>query len=130
MILFDFECSSCGTITEQLVDRDTETIACPVCGSEARKYFGRSAGARLPDSAEWIHSIKDVLDKESKAPHIREFFKSPTRENLQALMKKEGIRHMERGEEIRKRQPDFDEDRMADRLLKQHMERTRIVVRG
>jgi predicted nucleic acid-binding Zn ribbon protein len=127
MLLFDFVCSDCSTIAESIVDRDVETIPCPECGADMHKFFGNSAGKRLPDTAEWINSIRDVVDKESTKPHVQAFMKSPTRENLRILMQKEGIRHMEPGEE-RRREPEFDEDRMAARLLRQKMERERIEV--
>jgi len=50
------------------------------------------------EDCDWIRSIVDVADKDSRKPHVREFISHPTRENYKAWMKGEKIRHLEPGE--------------------------------
>jgi hypothetical protein len=125
MILWDWICDACNLSTEVLVDSNTDTIICARCAAPMHKDFSGSAGKRLPDTSEWIASVREVVDKDSKAPHIVEFLKSPTRDNLKVLMQKEGIRHLELGEE-RAKQQEADIDRLARNIIHKRMARERI----
>lgn len=128
MVLFDFQCQSCGRIEERMIDRDTETVIC-TCGGTMTKYFGRSAGARLNDDAGWIKTVVEVVDKDSQAPHVAEFRRNPTRENMRKWMQGEGIRHLEDNEKPNRR-PGLDVKRHAEKIMQMRMERNRIEVRG
>lgn len=90
-ILADFECKK-GHITEELCDAETQEITCPKCRKKAKRII--SVGRMFVDdeNAPWIRSVLDVVDKDSKKPHVREFLNSPTRENYKKWMKGEGIR--------------------------------------
>ena len=39
MILFDFKCTSCGTVHERLVRSDTRTVDCKECGCAATRII-------------------------------------------------------------------------------------------
>lgn len=39
MILYDFECTECGTIFEKLVPSDNRVTPCRVCGNEAKRMI-------------------------------------------------------------------------------------------
>lgn len=39
MPYYEFECASCGNLTEELVKMGTEEVSCPQCGKEARKIM-------------------------------------------------------------------------------------------
>jgi len=41
MPVYEFECSSCGTVTEQLTKMGTEEILCPNCRKKARKIISK-----------------------------------------------------------------------------------------
>jgi putative FmdB family regulatory protein len=41
MPVYEFECSSCGSITEQLTKMGTEEIICPNCQKKAKKIISR-----------------------------------------------------------------------------------------
>ena len=32
--------------------------------------------------ADWIKSVVDVVDKDDKSPHVQEFIRNPTRDNM------------------------------------------------
>jgi hypothetical protein len=125
MIVFDFICSSCGKIEEKFIDRDVEQVEC-VCGSPMTKYFGNSAGGRLPDETGWLRTIPEVVDKESRTPIDVEMRRNPTRENLKRWMGYHGLRHMEDNEKVSR--PKLDIKRHADAIMKMRMERNRIEI--
>ena len=79
------------------------------------------------DDAEWIRSIRDVVDKDSKNPVTREFLQNPTRHNYKRWMKTEGVRHMEPGEKARNRK-NFDLQRHTDRVMQKHQQRNRVEI--
>ena len=41
MPVYEFECESCGQVTEELVRMDTKSIKCPKCGKRAPKIMSR-----------------------------------------------------------------------------------------
>jgi hypothetical protein len=97
VILFDFSCESCNHIEEYLVDSSTEIVICPNCSSPMTKSFLRSGSHRLPDTADWIYSVLEVVDKSPgpDKPCTREFLKNPTRTNYTRWMKECGLRPMD-----------------------------------
>lgn len=127
MPLFDYECIICGEMTERLNPANVETIMCPKCGANARKII--SGSTRLPDDAEWLKTVIDVVDKENPSPHVQEFIRHPTRSNYRRWMKSEGIRPLERGERPRR---DTSEDmaRHREEVIRKHFERKKITIGG
>jgi putative FmdB family regulatory protein len=43
MPVYEFECDSCGQVTEELVRMDTKSIKCPKCTQKARKIMSLCA---------------------------------------------------------------------------------------
>lgn len=39
MPVYEFECESCGRVTEELVRMDTKSIKCPECAHKAKKIM-------------------------------------------------------------------------------------------
>ena len=39
MPVYEFECESCGQVTEELVRMDTKSIKCPECDHKAKKIM-------------------------------------------------------------------------------------------
>lgn len=95
MILYDFKCSSCGDITESIQAISTTEIECPTCGKEAHRIISCSGVNTQNEDAAWIRTVVDVVDKESKAPHVVEFRRNPTRTNYKRWMALEGLRPLE-----------------------------------
>lgn len=123
--VFDFECPACQKIEERIVDGD-EMPVCETCGAAMNKVFVSSGGHRLPDTADWINTIPEVVDKESKNPVDVEMRRNPTRENLKRWMGYHGLRHMEDNEKVSR--PKLDIKRHADAIMKMRMERNRIEI--
>jgi len=126
MPLYDFLCSACEQVHEAITPMNQDKKKCPDCGSMAKKII--SGSHREQDDSKWIRSILDVVDKESKDPHTREFLKRPTRENYKNWMKATGLRHFEPGEE-RQRPPAPDLDKINKETWNRLQERRRIEVR-
>lgn len=50
MPIYDFKCSICDFITEELVSLDIEEINCPICSHKALKQFSSQVSFRgLPN---------------------------------------------------------------------------------
>lgn len=132
MILADFECQSCGTVAEHFVDSATKEAECPHCVGNAKRIisFGRTMGSQ--ESAPWIRSVLDVVDKTSTKPHVQEFVKNPSRETYKKWMKGEGIRpvdYTEHGGPPQWQRPaEPDVKAIADRLYQRHRDRQRIEI--
>jgi len=96
--LFDYECKKCGQVTEELLctGEDRKFSVCPACGSMTRRII--SISQTTPIDADWIAGVREVVDKSGKKPWCQEFLKHPTRANLNAWMKGEGLRHLDPGE--------------------------------
>lgn len=43
MPVYEFECESCGQVTEELVRMDTKSIKCPKCTQKAKKIMSLCA---------------------------------------------------------------------------------------
>ena len=119
MPIYDNECMQCG-VFEAIAGYNDTVLMCPKCGKPSHRII--SGSHRTQDDASWIRSVLDVMDKESKEPHTREFLKRPTRENYKNWMKATGLRHFEPGEERqRPQEPDMSKvkketwDKLQDR---------------
>ena len=96
--LWDFECPKCGSVFEDIVEMGVYKTRCLVCmDADADRIFTPSGCHTGNQDADWIRSVVDVVDKDDKSPHVQEFIRNPTRDNLNTWMKKEGLRHAEIG---------------------------------
>jgi putative FmdB family regulatory protein len=43
MPVYEFECESCGRVSEELVRMDTKSIKCPKCAAKAKKIMSLCA---------------------------------------------------------------------------------------
>jgi hypothetical protein len=127
--IYQVKCPECGKEDEVITNVDNRETACRFCsgGRTARVPAVRGPGLANEDTP-WVRSVLEVVDKESKAPHVVEFLKNPTRSNMRAWMKKEGIRHWESGEKPRKFE--FDESRHAEKVMEMKIRRERYEIRG
>jgi putative FmdB family regulatory protein len=91
-ILADFECTKCGTVSEELCHGKQKKSTCPDCGKASKRIISFGKVYTGNQSAPWLPSVLEVVDKTNKAPHVQNFVKNPTRENYKAWMKGEGIR--------------------------------------
>lgn len=100
MIIHDYQCENCKAITEHYVSADNipDHTLCPSCNFKAVKIFRPSQTS--PVDASWIGSVLEVVDKDSDAPHCKEFLKHPSRANYTAWMKGENLRPLEHGERV------------------------------
>jgi putative FmdB family regulatory protein len=97
LIIKDYECRECGNVTEHYVKTPPPaTTQCPECNGVAEKIV--TISQTIPIDAAWIHDVLAVVDKSGKKPHCNEFLKHPTRANMKAWMKGEGLRHRDPGE--------------------------------
>lgn len=39
--MYEFRCSSCGEITEELTPHETKAVDCPLCGNKAERIISR-----------------------------------------------------------------------------------------
>lgn len=124
MPLYDYQCERCGHVEEHAMPVGERISQCTECGGASRRIISVGMVEANNDDARWIREVTDVVDKESKAPHVVEFLKNPTRTNYKNWMRKEGIRHMEPGEKPINRQK-FDVDRHAQKVMELYRERTR-----
>ncbi len=101
MPLYDFHCASCGRTFEELGPADARPPACPACGGKTRRLMSVGRGYRA--DADWIASVTEVVDKDSRAPHVRAFLDSPDRATYRSWLRGERIRPLEEGEGKRPR---------------------------
>ena len=128
MIIRDFECEQCNSIHEEIVDVEDEFHVCLECGGISHKIITNGHVYMGNENSDWIKSVLEVVDKESDAPHTREFLKHPNRSNYKAWMKGEGIRPFDAGEKPRK--PEIPSDaHMVDALMKAKQKRHRLEIR-
>jgi hypothetical protein len=96
VIVKDYECPECGTITEKIITGEIPaTILCE-CGGNAEKIV--SMRLTTPVDAGWLKSVTEVVDKNPAKSHCQEFLRHPTRANYKNWMKGEGLRPLEPGE--------------------------------
>jgi len=125
MPLYEMECPACGHQFEVIAGID-EIIDCPKCAGTAKRLISVHGPNLVSQEAEWIRSVRDVVDKEG-GPAAQEFLKRPTRDNLNAWMKAEGVRHMEPGEKPRKPDP-VNMDRINKEVWEKHQRRNRVEI--
>jgi hypothetical protein len=122
--LNDFQCEDCQIIEEHLVERSIEIVPCRRCSGTAHRVISTSGVNCANEDAEWIRSVREVVDKDSTKLHVREFLHNPTRENYKKWMKGEGLRHLEDGEKHQK--PGLDTKRHAEKIMELRYNRRRI----
>jgi putative FmdB family regulatory protein len=138
MPVYDFECQSCGNIDERIEPVDRTTVKCSVCGKRSKRIISAGGVFTANEDAPWIRSVLDVVDKDSKAPHVVAFRNNPTRQNYKAWMKGEGIRPLENpvsghGEAYEAKQNRIKADQehasnMAQAIMRRRMERRSIAI--
>jgi len=132
MILADFECPK-GHIHEALVESGRKAARCPACGRKARRIISAGRVYTGNQDAPWLKSVLEVVDRDSKAPHVQAFVHNPTRKNYHAWMKGEGIRPMDHtehgGPPASRKPPDPDLSGLMKRVAEAHFRRKRIEVR-
>ena len=129
MPIYDYECAACGHVHERIEHmNDQLSKKCPSCDLVQAKRIISASGVWLgnDESAPWIKSVLEVVDKDSKAPHVQNFIKDPTRRNYRAWMKGEGLRHREPGE--KSKPPPTKTDRLGQLLWQRHRKRKRIEI--
>ena len=125
MIIKDYQCVNCKKISEHYVDgKDIPAfVFCPNCETVANKII--SISQTTPIDSEWIHSVLEVVEKDSNKPHCNEFLKNPTRANYKNWMAKEKIRHLEPGEKLRKPK---QQDITPEQLMKYRQEKRSLTI--
>ena len=124
-MLSDFECPSCGTIEEHLLERGTDAVVCE-CGGEARRIvtFGRTV---FREDAPWLRSVLEVVAKDSKIPETNRFLAEPTRANYRQWMKANHIRPLDDGEKPKR--PELDVHKHTEEIMKMRFDRRKIEIR-
>jgi putative FmdB family regulatory protein len=129
MPIYDYECDNCGDRFEIITSNlDLQHTTCRYCGQQATKIITPGGCYTANEDADWIKSVTAVVDKDSTAPHCREFLKNPTRSNYKAWMQGEGIRPMERGE-VASKPPPVDMDRHTRAVMERYKQRTALELR-
>ena len=127
MPIYDFECEKCNKITEHIlkVSNSEQAIQCE-CGGLADKIITASGQFCANEDADWIRSIREVVDKEGGKASQR-FLKEPTRENYKKWKKETGVRHLEPGEGPSKPEP-MDMDKMTKDVMRRRQERKQLII--
>jgi hypothetical protein len=129
MILCDYECPKCNTVTEHYVDAQQKTVECK-CGGKAKKIISLPGVYVNSENPNWLKSVIDVVDKEDKRPHVQEFLKHPTRENYKRWMKEEKIRPVDwtvhGAPPTYQKPPEPDIDKIAHQIHERLRERQRL----
>lgn len=129
MPIYDYACGDCERLMVDVIEKiDNTVIKCKFCGGKAVRIISITGQNCANQDASWLRSVLDVVNKDSKAPHVREFIKNPTRKNYQNWMKGEGLRPFEPGEKPSK-PPPFDERRHHEQVWRKHRERKKIEIR-
>ena len=127
--IYEMRCPGCGHEFEAIAKVDEVLLACPKCKNELAVRVPAVRGPNcFNDSAGWLPSVLEVVEKDSTKPHVQAFLKDPTRANYKAWMKGEGIRPLENGEKHEKFK--LDVDRHASLVMKEKIRRERLEVRG
>lgn len=133
MPIYDFQCIHCYHTTESVEPISREFIECPKCHHRADKIFSPMGAGTFNEDAAWIRSVLEVVDKESKAPHVVEFLKRPTRQNYRNWMKAERLRHREPGEKgcsLTEKQQRERKERIDREVMSKHMARKKLFIGG
>jgi putative FmdB family regulatory protein len=132
MPIYDYECGSCGAITERYAKIDDEILACEKCASDAYRIISVGGHYCGNQDAPWLKSVLEVVDKDPSKPHCVEFRKNPTRANWKAWMKGEGIRPAGDtyggGPITAQKPPEPDMSKVRKEVWEKHRKRTRIEI--
>lgn len=136
LALFDFECPDHG-VFEEFCDRNFWFVDCPKCGKKSHKLLSIGRINCSNDDAPHIREAANVLlDKEtahlSDKPHVRALALRPTRSNLNAYLKAEGLRYAENergGPPVYKRPEPVDTKAIAKDLYEKKRKRDRLEVK-
>ena len=132
MIVHDYECQDCGAISETFITgKIPEFGICPDCKGPTKRIVSMRNTA--PVDAGWISTIREVVNKNSDAPHCKEFLRHPTRANMKAWMKGENLRPLEPGERGMPKEKTEKEKRerrknISGQLLEKHRERNAVEI--
>ncbi len=126
--LYDFLCQKCDLTFEAFVNVNEMSLRCKKCGRPAKRIISISGVSCANQDADWIRSCLEVVSKDDNRPHVLEFRKNPNRTTLKAWMKGQGIRHMDKGEEIPKRE-DIDLTSVHKQVWQKFRARQALVVR-
>lgn len=96
--IYGFECEDnhCNEIICKVSDYKP-TIPCPQCGKLAKRTFTPSGCFTGNQDARWIRGCLGMFNRHDSDPVVRKAFESPTRSNVMAAMKKQGISIYEGG---------------------------------
>lgn len=138
MPLYDYECPKHGVFEEFASTCSKSLIKCPRCGKISRKLISACRiNVANEDAFHIRQSAEALLDKEtahlSEKPHVRALAEKPTRSNLKAYMKAEGIRYAENEKgapPVYKKPPPVDEKRIADKVMQARQRDKRLEVRS
>lgn len=129
MPIYDFECKLCGAIYEDIKSvSDEGPYHCMRCNGDAQKIMSVSGANCFNEDAEWIRSIRDVVDPSVGIAQKR-FFENPTRENYKSLLSETGFRHVEKGEKVLYSPPKKDTSKIFKDVFMKHRDRMMIEVR-
>ena len=130
MPLYVHECNKCGKRRETIMsirEHDGEEYDSCDCGGIWKSIITASGTFTANEDADWIRSVRDVVDKDDMGRASQEFLKEPTRANLKRWMKDKGVRHLEPGEGASRPQP-FDEERHLDKVMEYRREKRRVKI--
>jgi hypothetical protein len=91
----------------------------------AYKIITASGQFCVNEDADWIRSIREVVDKEGGVSSQR-FLQDPTRQNYKKWMKDTGIRPMESGEKMKP--PPVDEKKLTESVMKMRQKRNKLTI--
>lgn len=130
MPVYDYLCTKCGNVDERIEFYDVNVVECSKCNEPAKKIISIRGPNCANETTNWLPSVLEVVDKNSKAPHVVEFIKNPTRQNYKNWMKGEGLRHLEPGEENHPYPKEPDLTKLHKEVWEAHRKRNRLEVRS
>ena len=129
MPLYNLKCQKCGAEFERICSVERRIIQNCECGGWTKVVPSVHGPNCSNDHISWGPSVLEVVDKDSKNPHVLAFRKDPTSKTLyKAWMKGEGLRPLENGEKSEKFK--FDAERHAEKIMEMKIKRERYEVRG
>jgi hypothetical protein len=131
MPIHDFSCFICGNTEERFVWPEFDWVPCSTCQGEMKKLFSFGQSQPIQENANWLPSVLEVVDKESRDPVDKVFLKDPTRTNYLRWMKHHGLRPLdnERGGPPTAKKQVHDLKSITDYCYEQKRKRERIEVR-
>ena len=130
MPIYQLQCIRCGNEFEIMAAISEKEFFCRKCRNGLAIKIPSVRGPNCSnDHISWGPSVLEVVDKDSKKPHVLAFRKDPTSKTLyKAWMKGEGLRPFENGEKSDKFK--FDAERHAGKIMEEKIKRERYEVRG